>query len=68
MGAELPYPFTMRMGVVRKKSVCGGHIMEEHLLSGKMIGNGACGTDRLYCSANRVRCDLSAHTVGACAD
>ena len=57
-GAPIPPLLGYENGIVWEKSVCGGHIMEEHLLSGKVIVGGACGTDRLYCSANRVQCAL----------
>ena len=66
MGAEPPYPLYYENGGSAEKSVCGGHIMEEHLLSGKMIVGGACTADRFYCSTNQVLRPFRTHCVSMC--
>ena len=40
--------------VVREESLCDGQKMGEHVLSGKLITNVACKTDRFHIPTNRV--------------
>jgi len=41
-------------GIMRKEGACGGHIMGEHALSGKLTFSTACRDDRLLHPIIRV--------------
>ena len=51
---QAPIPHYYHDGVMREERSCGTHILCEHVLSGKLITNVACKTDRFHIPTNRV--------------
>ena len=54
-GGQAPIPPLLNNRIVREESMCEEQRLCEHVFSGKMTTNIACGVDRLHCPCNRMR-------------
>lgn len=59
-----PHTPSMKSGIVRRRVLCGGQGMREHVLAGKLIVSDASENNKFCCPVIRVKPSAGARAAG----